>query len=146
MYCDLWLQYIQVWKLFKGGNYSRAETIWGNMVHIMYFFYYTTRPALCKELHSVLAFILTIKYQMIGFISVLCIYTKRVLCRNALCVLLDLGCFDPKNANTVLALWRFLHLTYKFQRMALRRTLKYASPSLFLRRPAFSFLRLFFLA
>ena len=27
MYCDLWLQYIQVRKLFKGGNYSRAETI-----------------------------------------------------------------------------------------------------------------------
>ena len=27
MYCDLWLQYIQVRKLFKGGNYSRAETL-----------------------------------------------------------------------------------------------------------------------
>ena len=23
MYCDLWTQYIQVRKLFKGGNYSR---------------------------------------------------------------------------------------------------------------------------
>ena len=23
MYCDLLSQYIQVWKLFKGGNYSR---------------------------------------------------------------------------------------------------------------------------
>ena len=23
MYCDLWLQYIKVLKLFKGGNYSR---------------------------------------------------------------------------------------------------------------------------
>ena len=23
MYCDLWWQYIKVWKLFKGGNYSR---------------------------------------------------------------------------------------------------------------------------
>ena len=32
MYCDLWLQYINVRKLFKGGNYSRAETIWGNTV------------------------------------------------------------------------------------------------------------------
>ena len=32
MYCDLWLQYIKVPKLFKGGNYSRAETIWGNTV------------------------------------------------------------------------------------------------------------------
>ena len=32
MYCDLWLQYIQVRKLFKGGNYSRAETIRGNTV------------------------------------------------------------------------------------------------------------------
>ena len=31
-YCDLWWQYIQVRKLFKGGNYSRAETIWGNTV------------------------------------------------------------------------------------------------------------------
>ena len=27
MYCDHWSQYIQVRKLFKGGNYSRAETI-----------------------------------------------------------------------------------------------------------------------
>ena len=33
MYCDLWLQYIQVRKLFKGGNYSRAETIPGNTVN-----------------------------------------------------------------------------------------------------------------
>ena len=33
MYCDLWLQYINVRKLFKGGNYSRAETIWGNTVY-----------------------------------------------------------------------------------------------------------------
>ena len=32
MYCDLWLQCIQVRKLFKGGNYSRAETIRGNTV------------------------------------------------------------------------------------------------------------------
>ena len=32
MYCDLWLQYIKVRKLFKGGKYSRAETIRGNTV------------------------------------------------------------------------------------------------------------------
>ena len=32
MYCDLSLQYIQVRKLFKGGNYSRAEAIHGNTV------------------------------------------------------------------------------------------------------------------
>ena len=32
MYCDLWLQHIQVRKLFKGGNYSKAETIRGNTV------------------------------------------------------------------------------------------------------------------
>ena len=32
MYCDLWWQYIKVWELFKGGNYSRAETICGNTV------------------------------------------------------------------------------------------------------------------
>ena len=32
MYCDLWSQYIQVRKLFKGGNYSRAETIRGSTV------------------------------------------------------------------------------------------------------------------
>ena len=32
MYCDLWWQYRQVRKLFKGGNYSRAETIRGNTV------------------------------------------------------------------------------------------------------------------
>ena len=32
MYCDLWSQYIQVRKLFKGGKYSRAETIRGNTV------------------------------------------------------------------------------------------------------------------
>ena len=30
MYSDLWSQFIQVRKLFKGGNYSRAETIRGN--------------------------------------------------------------------------------------------------------------------
>ena len=34
MYCDLWSQYIQVRKLFKGGNYSRAETIRGNTISI----------------------------------------------------------------------------------------------------------------
>ena len=34
MYCDLWQQYIQVRKLFKRGNYSRAETIRGNTVNI----------------------------------------------------------------------------------------------------------------
>ena len=27
-----WSQYINVRKLFKGGNYSRAETIWGNTI------------------------------------------------------------------------------------------------------------------
>ena len=27
MYCDLWLQYIQVRKLFKGGNYLRKYGI-----------------------------------------------------------------------------------------------------------------------
>ena len=32
MYCDLWIQYIKMQKLFKGGNYSRAETIRGNTV------------------------------------------------------------------------------------------------------------------
>ena len=36
MYCDLWSHYIQVQKLFKGGNYSRAETIRGNTVCIYY--------------------------------------------------------------------------------------------------------------
>ena len=34
MYCDLWLQYKTVRKLFKGGNYSRAETIRGNTVFL----------------------------------------------------------------------------------------------------------------
>ena len=34
MYCDLLPQYVQVRKLFKGGNYSRAETIRGNTVFI----------------------------------------------------------------------------------------------------------------
>ena len=34
MYCDLWLQYIKVRKLFKGGNYSRAKTICGNTVFV----------------------------------------------------------------------------------------------------------------
>ena len=34
MYFDLWLQYIKMRKLFKGGNYSRAETICGNTVFI----------------------------------------------------------------------------------------------------------------
>ena len=32
MYCDLSSQYIQVRKLFKGGNYSRVETIRGNTI------------------------------------------------------------------------------------------------------------------
>ena len=32
MYYDLWSQYIQVRKLFKGGKYSMAETIRGNTV------------------------------------------------------------------------------------------------------------------
>ena len=32
MYDDLWSQYIKVQKLFKGENYSRAETIPGNTV------------------------------------------------------------------------------------------------------------------
>ena len=34
MYCDLWLQYIKVRKLFKGENYSRVETIRGSSVTI----------------------------------------------------------------------------------------------------------------
>ena len=33
MYSDLCPQYIQVRKLFKGGNHSRAETIRGNTVY-----------------------------------------------------------------------------------------------------------------
>ena len=33
MDCDLCLQYIKVRKLFKGGNYSRAETIRGYAVY-----------------------------------------------------------------------------------------------------------------
>ena len=32
MYCDLCSQYIQMRTLFKGGNYSRVETICGNTV------------------------------------------------------------------------------------------------------------------
>ena len=32
---QIWSQYIQVWKLFKGGNHSRAETIRGNTVCII---------------------------------------------------------------------------------------------------------------
>ena len=38
MYCDLWTQYIQVWKLFEGGNYSRADTIRGNTVRNTLFY------------------------------------------------------------------------------------------------------------
>ena len=37
MYCDLWSQYIKVRKLFKRGNYSRAETIRGNTVLVEFF-------------------------------------------------------------------------------------------------------------
>ena len=44
MYCDLWSQYINVRKLFKGGNYSRAETIWGNMVFVSHFFAWWKSP------------------------------------------------------------------------------------------------------
>ena len=40
VYCDLWLQYIQVRKLFKGGNYSRAETIRGNTVFYFIFYFF----------------------------------------------------------------------------------------------------------
>ena len=32
MHCDLWSKYIKKRKLFRGGNYSRAETIGGNTV------------------------------------------------------------------------------------------------------------------
>ena len=39
MYCDLWSQYMQVLKLFKGGNYSRTETICGNMERNSYLRY-----------------------------------------------------------------------------------------------------------
>ena len=35
------------------------------IIHTMYFLYYTTRPAICKELHSVVIFLSIIKYQMI---------------------------------------------------------------------------------
>ena len=34
MYRDLWLQYTKVRKIYKGGNYSRAETIRGNTVFV----------------------------------------------------------------------------------------------------------------
>ena len=46
---------------------------------------YTTRPALCKELHSVLAFLLTIKYQMIvqGFRVYICLTYSSVRNRRA---------------------------------------------------------------
>ena len=37
MYCDLWWQCIKVRKLFKGGNYSKGETIRGNTVNIFFF-------------------------------------------------------------------------------------------------------------
>ena len=51
----------------------------------MYFFYYTPRPELCKELHSVLAFLLTIKYQMIvqGFRVYICLTYSSVRNRRA---------------------------------------------------------------
>ena len=29
MSCDFWSQYIKVWKIFKGGSYSREEIIQG---------------------------------------------------------------------------------------------------------------------
>ena len=44
MYCDLWLQYIKVQKLFKGANYSRAETILGNKVSIILKFLFLFDP------------------------------------------------------------------------------------------------------
>ena len=54
MYSDLWLQYIKVRQLFKGGNYSRAETIRGNTVCIIFSKNYFLngnhiRPPLCVK-------------------------------------------------------------------------------------------------
>ena len=49
MYCDLWSQYIQLRKLFKEGNYSRAETICGYTVCILFcwqFFFSAKTPFL----------------------------------------------------------------------------------------------------
>ena len=52
MYCDLWLQYIQVRKLFKGGNYSREETIQGRKLfaEIRYLFLDNSREVLLTML------------------------------------------------------------------------------------------------
>ena len=44
MYCDLLTQNIQVRKLFKGGNYSRAETIRGKNFKIGLTFGHTVFP------------------------------------------------------------------------------------------------------
>ena len=40
MYCDLWSQHIQVWKLFKGGNYSRKYGM--QKICKALFYYYRT--------------------------------------------------------------------------------------------------------
>ena len=51
-FCSVRSQYINVKKLFKGGNYSRAETIWGNTViffdplSIFTLFFSAVRPPL----------------------------------------------------------------------------------------------------
>ena len=118
-------------------------------IHTMYFFYYTTRPALCKELHSVLAFLLTIKYQMIVqcFRIYICLtYTQRVLRRNALCVLPDWGnepwLLRSQKTNTALAPWRFLRLTsFKEWPLAELSSMPHHLcfyAGLFLRRPVFT--------
>ena len=83
MYCDLWSQYINVRKLFKGGKYSRAETIWGNTVWMMkncimawcfFLFHAGTYVHICIEnIHSVFLHI-TKKWTIF---TILCI---AVLC------------------------------------------------------------------
>ena len=59
MYCDLWTQYIQVRKLFKGGNYSRAETIRGNTVYLIQL--RQTHLRICKLKNN--SFLLIYLYQ-----------------------------------------------------------------------------------
>ena len=64
MYYDLWSQYIKVLKLFKGGNYSRAETIHGNMVFTKIRF----SLGLSKHSHFISMYVLRIRETYNGVI------------------------------------------------------------------------------
>ena len=115
-------------------------------IHTMYFFYYTPRPELCKELHSVLSTSIPINHQIsndcsrlqdlyLSYTHLKSFVQKRLVCFTELRKW-SLVASISKNKHCSCTMK--IPTSWKFQRMALSRTFKYASPSLFLRRPVFT--------